>query len=84
MAGEDVIGRVTLGEQIEEVKREVRIRQKVYARLVDEKKMTAAEAEQRTTVDGRCATDAGESAVTRGLALVIRSAIFLASPKRAE
>ena len=50
MAGEDVIGRVTLGEQIEEVKREVRIRQKVYARLVDEKKMTAAEAEQRTTV----------------------------------
>lgn len=48
MAGEDVIGRVTLGEQIEEVKREVRMRQKVYARLVGEKKMTAAEAATRT------------------------------------
>jgi len=48
MAGEDVIARVTLGEQIEEVKREVRMRQKVYARLVGEKKMTTAEATART------------------------------------
>ena len=44
-----VIDRVSLSDQIAEVQREVAMRKRVYIRLIDQGKMTAAEAEMRTT-----------------------------------
>jgi hypothetical protein len=43
-----VIDRVSLSDQIAEVKREIDMRKRVYIRLIDSGKITAAEAEQRT------------------------------------
>jgi hypothetical protein len=44
----DIIERVSLQDQIAEVKREILLRQQVYTRMVDQLKMTSAEAEKRT------------------------------------
>jgi hypothetical protein len=44
-----VIDRVSLGDQIAEVKREIEMRRRTYIRMVDQAKMTTAEAERRTT-----------------------------------
>ena len=42
-----VIDQVSLGAQIAEVHREIEQRKRVYARLIDQKKMGADEAERR-------------------------------------
>lgn len=44
-----VIDRVPLADQIAEVKREIEMRRRTYIRMVDQAKMTTAEAERRTT-----------------------------------
>ena len=43
-----VVDRVSLADQIAEVKREIDMRRRVYIRLIDQKKMTAAEGARRT------------------------------------
>ena len=44
----DIIERVSLQDQIAEVKREILMRQQVYTRMVDQGKMQRGEAERRT------------------------------------
>lgn len=43
-----VIDRVPLADQIAEVRREIEMRRRTYIRMVDQAKMTTAEAERRT------------------------------------
>ena len=43
-----VVDRVSLADQITEVRREIEMRKRVYIRLIDQKKMTAADGERRT------------------------------------
>ena len=43
-----VIDQVSLSDQIAEVKREIEQRKRVYLRMIDNEKMTPAEAEHRT------------------------------------
>jgi hypothetical protein len=43
-----VIDRVPLADQIAEVRREIEMRRRTYIRMVDQAKMTKAEAERRT------------------------------------
>jgi len=43
-----VINRVPLADQIAEVRREIEMRRRTYIRMVDQAKMTTAEAERRT------------------------------------
>jgi hypothetical protein len=45
-----VIDRVSLWDQIAEVKREIDQRKRVYVRMIAQEKMTKAEAERRMTV----------------------------------
>jgi hypothetical protein len=45
-----VLDRVSIADQIAEVKREIEMRKRVYIRLIDQKKMTPAEGERRATV----------------------------------
>jgi len=45
-----VIDRVSLADQIAEVKREIEMRKRTYLRMVEQGKMTTVEAERRTLV----------------------------------
>jgi len=44
----DIIDRVSLQDQIAEVRREIEMRKQVYPRLIDATKLSKAEAERRT------------------------------------